>query len=274
MTLFYMIGLFAVVWIVASTMAKIQNEKRELEKKEREAAALRAQKERERQEALKRQETLKDDFRRDLEEVIPRHAVAVDPEAPLLARVGLRDLPEVKVHKVTKATNPSTFRAYVVIDTETTGLSFKDDRIVELSAVVFEEGKPAETWSTLVNPGIPIPERATEIHHITDDMVAGAPELDAVAADFLKFVGSMPIVGYKADFDISMLAASGIDLTEHKIYDCMDCAKRYFKDDLFTFSLENVSQHCGIVRSEEHRALADAYATGLIFEYISQRLMA
>ena len=59
---------------------------------------------------------------------------------------------------------------FIAFDVETTGL-FNDDRIVELGAVVFEEGVVASRFGTLVNPGIPIGEKASAVNHITNGML-------------------------------------------------------------------------------------------------------
>src|SRR5690606_8716365 len=73
---------------------------------------------------------------------------------------------------------PLNARTYVVLDTETTGLlRERGDEIVQLAAVRIVNGKiiPGEVLNPLVNPGRPIPPLSTQIHGITDSMVAQAP---------------------------------------------------------------------------------------------------
>ena len=65
---------------------------------------------------------------------------------------------------------------YCVIDVETTGFRPWADRIVEVACVLLDGCRVAGRWSTLVNPGMPIPAEATAVHGITDGMVAAAPE--------------------------------------------------------------------------------------------------
>ncbi|MBD9259791.1 MAG: hypothetical protein EGR98_00500 [Prevotella sp.] len=64
---------------------------------------------------------------------------------------------------------------FVAIDLETTGLSPYDNKIIELGAVRYRDGKPVDQYNTLINPGVHIPERITEITGIDDDMVSKAP---------------------------------------------------------------------------------------------------
>lgn len=74
-----------------------------------------------------------------------------------------------------------------LLDVETTGME-DDARVVEIAAMTgrfFERGAKIEkTVNTLVNPGVPIPCTASAVHHITDEMVRGAPNLDEVMGAF------------------------------------------------------------------------------------------
>ena len=77
----------------------------------------------------------------------------------------------------------------VAFDIETTGLyPEQGDRIVEIGAVpvVGSEVLLAQGFAELVNPGIPIAPEISSINGITDDMVKGAPDLEAVLPDFLR----------------------------------------------------------------------------------------
>ena len=82
---------------------------------------------------------------------------------------------------------------YIAFDTETTGLSPVDDRVLEIGAVSFRlgtdgSGEPIDRFEQLVDPGIPIPPELTLIHGITDSMVYGHPTMASVLPDFLQFL--------------------------------------------------------------------------------------
>lgn len=79
------------------------------------------------------------------------------------------------------------------------------DRIVEIAAVRVKAGR-AEVFCTLVNPGLEIPPTASAIHHITDEMVAGAPRFDEVRDQLLEFLGESVPVAFNAPFDASMIS--------------------------------------------------------------------
>ena len=100
-------------------------------------------------------------------------------------------------------------RSFVVFDTETTGLYPWRDKIIEIGAVRFRDGEPVETFHSMIDPEIHIPEMVTQINHITDDMVAGAPTAGEVMAAFDEFAGTDDIVGHNIDFDLRCIKSAG-----------------------------------------------------------------
>ena len=74
---------------------------------------------------------------------------------------------------------------YVIFDLETTGVSYKKDEVIEISAIKVIKGEVVDKFSTLVDPGIPIPHYATEVNNITDNMVKGAPSMETALKDIL-----------------------------------------------------------------------------------------
>jgi len=94
---------------------------------------------------------------------------------------------------------------YIVIDTETTGLSAKD-RVCEITAALCISGEIKKAVTSLVNPGISIPSGATAIHGITDADVRDAPKLEDVADEIIVLLSrDAPWVAHNMAFDIRML---------------------------------------------------------------------
>lgn len=89
----------------------------------------------------------------------------------------------------------------VVLDTETTGLSFKDCDLIEISAALLCGREVRERFETFVHPGGPIPAEITQLTGITNADVIDAPSArDAVAA-LAEFVGGRPVLAHNATFD-------------------------------------------------------------------------
>jgi len=94
----------------------------------------------------------------------------------------------------------------VWLDLETTGVNISTDKIVQVAAIrVRPNGKiDKRTW--LVNPGMPIPPEATEIHGITDEMVKDEPKFNMVASTIKAAISTHIVCGYNIDrFDLPLL---------------------------------------------------------------------
>lgn len=92
----------------------------------------------------------------------------------------------------------------VILDTETTGVDVEHDRVVQV-AVIDMRGR--ELLDTLVDPGVPIPPRASDIHGITDRDVAGRPVFAEILPRLTEALGRRPVVVYNSRFDGPLLRA-------------------------------------------------------------------
>lgn len=160
----------------------------------------------------------------------------------------------------------SKIRSFVAFDTEATGLAPDDDRIVQLSAVRFVDGKPSEYFDTYVNPDKKMNFGAYQVTGINDDMLKDAPHFNEIADSFKDFVKQDPLVGYYIRFDLRMLWCAGLDLvTTHTIYDAQwytfDLLPKGYLPDR---KLSTVAKALNI-DFPAHNSLGDSYATGMLF---------
>ncbi len=95
----------------------------------------------------------------------------------------------------------------VVLDTETTGLSFKDCRLIEISAARLCGREVAERFETFVDPGCPIPAEIERLTGIRSIDVAGAPDARTAVAALAEFVGGSPVLAHNATFDRTFIEA-------------------------------------------------------------------
>ncbi len=96
-------------------------------------------------------------------------------------------------------------KSFVVFDLETTGLEPKKDEIVEIGAIKFDRYGPIARFSILIDPGIPMPPAASQVNHITDDMLKGKPILEDVLPDFIRFIDKSILIAHNASFDCSFI---------------------------------------------------------------------
>lgn len=166
---------------------------------------------------------------------------------------------------------------FIAIDFETTGLNPKADRIVEIGAVVFENMTVCDSFSTLVHPGMPIPEAATNVNHITNTMVANAPhEKDAIEqlCHFLGpsvLQGTTPLVGHNiARFDGEILKKAlerhGIS-AQLCIIDTLKLAHKA-KLEVKNYKLVTLAKTLGVPQNTFHRAKDDAQVCGNILIHL------
>ena len=97
-------------------------------------------------------------------------------------------------HSLTSILSPLELNDYVAIDLETTGLNPQQDRITEIAACRFIKGKIHDQYTTLINPGMPVPQNIIEITGITDDMLVDAPMIEDALPELMEFMGHSPLV--------------------------------------------------------------------------------
>lgn len=95
------------------------------------------------------------------------------------------------------------------IDVETTGVDVNNDRIVQISVIKTDLNLTpvSDAITAYVNPNVPIPPESTEVHGITDDMVASAPTFDRIAVGLTQFIKNCHFGGYNVRFDLQVLMA-------------------------------------------------------------------
>ena len=97
-------------------------------------------------------------------------------------------------------------RKLAVLDLETTGKSTRQDRIVQIAITMHYPDRDAVRWKSLVNPGRSIPQAATDVHHITDEMVKDAPLFKTMAEPLARHLTDVDLCGYNlASYDLPLL---------------------------------------------------------------------
>lgn len=154
---------------------------------------------------------------------------------------------------------------FLALDFETTGLDAGTERVVEIGAIRFSLGPGGAgeeaSLACLVDPGKPIPPRATSIHGISDSDVAGAPAFGEVAPSLLALAAGAVIVAHNASFDLSFLDAElariGLARPPSEAADTLALCRRAFPGRA-SYRLGSIAAALGIDAGAAHRALDDA----------------
>lgn len=166
-------------------------------------------------------------------------------------------------------------RSYIAFDVETTGLSPETDRIIELGAVRFEDGKPVAEFSSLVNSGVSVPGEATNVNHITNQMLSTAPSESEVYPKLLEFLGTASngkviMCAHNARFDFKFLENTlrrlGYD-GDYVYVDTLNLSRKYIKG-LDNYKQETIEAYLGLSNGAAHRAVSDAKVCGEILSHI------
>lgn len=165
---------------------------------------------------------------------------------------------------------------YVVFDLETTGTSKNYDEVVEISAVKVKNHHVIDEFTTLVNPGRPIPYEASSINRIYDDMVKNSPKFDQALNDFLNFVGDAILVGHNIhSFDMKFICRDAEKYWGQTIgndyIDTLTIARQYLPE-LSHHRLTDLAAYYHISSAGAHRALNDCRMNQQVFECLAMEM--
>lgn len=192
----------------------------------------------------------------------------LDKEDPFKVIYGVEAYLVDDLHDIAVRAKEQTLQdTYVVFDIETTGFSSVEDRIIEIGAVKVRQGEIVDSYSTFVNPEIPIPFEISNLTSITDEMVMDAPTIDMILPEFLTFVDDAVLVAHNAGFDVGFIEQNCRKLGIERDFTYLDTVAlaRVLLPTLSKYKLNIVAKALGISLENHHRAVDDAGATAEIF---------
>lgn len=153
---------------------------------------------------------------------------------------------------------------FTVFDTETTGLSSKYEKIIEIGAVKFDKNGIIDTYSVLINPEKTISSEITRITGITNEMVSDCKTFSEITPSFLNFINETKLVAHNSKFDIGFVNAelektpyNNLRKSQCNAVDTVKVAQKVFPA-LPCYKLQELAKHFNIKVDAAHRAYDDA----------------
>lgn len=158
---------------------------------------------------------------------------------------------------------------FIVVDLETTGLEPNLDSIVEIGAIKVINGEIVDEKTTLVHPGIFVPQVTTDITGITTEMLIGQPAFDKIVDEYLDFIGEDGVfVAHNAEFDFAFFNSHLRRMKRPELVNPYVCTFKLAKavhPNLSRYGLGALVEVFGIELPQAHRAVHDARATAHLF---------
>lgn len=169
-----------------------------------------------------------------------------------------------------KRKSSTSFDSYVVVDLETTGLSFTEDEIIEIGAILVKDKQIEASYSALIKPNKKLPASIQSLTGISNEMLdVEGRVLSEVIPEFLTFVEDLPIVSHNVNFDYGFLRLAcqnlNLPLLSNRSIDTLSLARRLL-DDVRDFKLQTLVEYFNIETDTKHRSLADCISTHMVYE--------
>lgn len=164
---------------------------------------------------------------------------------------------------------------FIVLDIETTGFSFLNDHIIQVSAIKYKNNEKVDEFTEYVKPPTSIPESITELTGINNEKVADCRSINEVLIDLITFVSDDYLVCHNASFDIPFLQTKlkfyHLNLLTNKIIDTLPLAKQTIKE-IENYKLPTLKRFLNI-ECPSHNATYDCYVTAKLYLYCKEKCL-
>ncbi len=163
--------------------------------------------------------------------------------------------------------------SYVAVDLETTGLSAKTEKIIEIAAVKVVNGCIAEEKTILINPGRKLSTEISKLTGISDDMLEKKPMIGQVIGEYAEFCEGLPLLGHNILFDYSFLKRAAVNAGLNFEKEGLDTLRlcRKFMPEKLSKSLGSACSYFQVSLNGAHRALHDARAAHELYQILINR---
>ena len=151
----------------------------------------------------------------------------------------------------------------LILDTETTGLDYENDKIIEIGVVELRDNILTQNYfHEYINPNIDISISAQKVHGLSSEFLSDKPTFNNIAQRFLDFIKNDTIIIHNANFDTNFinkeLQECGLKKMSNTIIDTIKIAKQEFPGQ--TVNLDSLCRKLNVINNRQnyHGALLDA----------------
>ena len=177
---------------------------------------------------------------------------------------------QIWLELVVKFLEKEMYKDFAILDVETTGGKFNEEKITEIAIIVYDGDKIIDKFETLINPGKDIQPFVQKLTGINMNLVKNSPKFKDVSEKIFKITKDKIIVAHNVDFDYRVIKNEfqSINIKYYRDSLCtVDLSKLIFPN-LKSYKLTNLLSHFGIENENPHRANSDALGTLKLFQII------
>jgi len=162
---------------------------------------------------------------------------------------------------------------YIIFDLETTGLNPKDDKIIEIGALKYQDNNLIDSFSILINPKEKLSKKIIEITGITDDMLKDCDTIDNVLPKFLNWIEDYTLIAHNGSFDLGFIENKikelNLEMINNKNIDTLYLSRKYITN-IENHRLETLKKYFNL-NYDSHRALNDCYITNHVYQHCKNK---
>ena len=164
----------------------------------------------------------------------------------------------------------------LILDTETTGLDFEKDRIIEIACLeLIDDVFSGEKFHNYYSPeDILISKQSEEIHGLSNDFLKKYKSFESEIHNFLEFIGNSQLIIHNAQFDLNMINNSLKRIGKNKIPEERTLCTLELSKKKFPGSKNNLNALCrrfgiSLEEREKHSAITDCFLLLQVFQELN-----
>ena len=161
-------------------------------------------------------------------------------------------------------------KSFAILDVETTGGKYNEEKMTEISILVYDGTKIVKKFETLINPQKDIQPFVQRLTGINNKLVKNSPIFKDISEKIFEITKDKIIVAHNVDFDYRIIKNEfqSINVKYQRDLLCTVHLSKLIFPDLKSYKLTNILSNFGIVNENPHRAFSDALGVLKLFKIL------